>query len=287
MDNQKSTNQKVKNSAYMGVAPARSGFQNPTKSRFNPAYLLNSLLHAVGLGTFHFEYKPGGIVLFLKKHWFVVSVAVLVVLIVLKKQVSFSYGSSASNVEQTKDKKKDKKSASNATATASILPTELFTAPGLSDAQTAALSDELTEADVRDYVIRFTDVARREERKFGIPAGVTLGLAIMNSRAGHLGLALTGNNHFQIRCKDNLMAEGAVGSQELNGVCFQTYQNAWTSFRANSLLLTKGKFAGVKAMAKKDYKRWARGLSEAGYSSSSTFSQVLCATIEHYGLNKI
>lgn len=131
-----------------------------------------------------------------------------------------------------------------------------------------------------NYIARFSDVAQKEGQKYDIPPSIILALAIANSNFGSHTLAQEGHNHFQIKCSQNPLTEGLTGQQDIEGTCFSQYQNAWTSFRANSLLLTSPIFEELHAIAKNDYHIWASGLEKMKYPNAEKLNSI----IEEYEL---
>lgn len=126
----------------------------------------------------------------------------------------------------------------------------------------------VSEQAKENYIARFAEVAKNEMKKYNIPASIILGLAILHSNYGASELAHTGNNHFHITCNDNHLAEGISGRGVHEGACYMHYQNAWTSFRANSLKLNEEHYKELKAIAGKDYKIWVSGLQKMGYEEA-------------------
>lgn len=135
----------------------------------------------------------------------------------------------------------------------------------------AALSDEAKE----NYIARFADVAQGEMKKFGIPASVILGLSILHSNYGVSELAQVGHNHFHITCTDNHLAEGIVGRGTYEAKCYIHYQNAWTSFRANSMKLNAAPFKELKAVAGNDYVIWVSGLQKMGLQETDNLLEII------------
>lgn len=111
--------------------------------------------------------------------------------------------------------------------------------------------------------------------KFGIPASVILGLSILHSNYGVSELAQTGNNHFHITCTDNHLAEGITGRGMHEGECYIHYQNAWTSFRANSLKLNAEHFEELRAVAGKNYEVWVSGLQKMGLQEADNLLEII------------
>lgn len=122
---------------------------------------------------------------------------------------------------------------------------------------------------------RFKQVAKQEERKFGIPAAVSLTLSLYFSKAGSAKAFLDGNNLFGIKCEENTLKEGALGNVSENGCCFVKFENVWTSFRAHSILLASGQYGKLAELEGKSNAKWLEILADKGYFSSSDKSMVL------------
>lgn len=129
------------------------------------------------------------------------------------------------------------------------------------------------------YIKRFARLAQTEMRKYRVPASVIMGLAIWNSRYGTHELTLQLNNHFAINCPNT--------PTDTEPACFADYENAWASFRAQTLLLTKPPFSDMVELAKNDYKLWAAGLERLGYKPKQYQSGLLIGLIEKHGLERL
>lgn len=162
-----------------------------------------------------------------------------------------------------------------------IMTNELRTRSG-NQSHMAALSDEAKE----NYIARFSDVAQGEMKKFGIPASVILGLSILHSNYGVSELAQVGHNHFHITCTDNHLAEGITGRGTYDEACYIHYQNAWTSFRANSMKLNAAPFKELKTVAGNDYIVWVSGLQKMGLQEADHLLEVI-ETHELYEFDKL
>jgi len=134
-----------------------------------------------------------------------------------------------------------------------------------------ALSEEAKE----NYIVRFTAVAKGEMKKFGIPASIILGLSILHSNYGVSELAQVGYNYFHITCTENPLAEGIVGRGMYEDECYIHYQNAWTSFRANSIKLNAAPFKELKTIAGNDYIVWVSGLQKMGVEEAEHLLEVI------------
>jgi flagellum-specific peptidoglycan hydrolase FlgJ len=142
--------------------------------------------------------------------------------------------------------------------------------------------------DLRDsYIERYAKVAQGEQDKYGIPASVSLGLAILQSDFGTNIVAKEGDNHLLVSCEMNPipMGKGMTGQGVHAGVCYTRYESVWMSFRAHSELI-KQNYAAIQSESGNDYKKWAKGLEAAGYFKNSYNAKALIQTIETYKLQK-
>jgi flagellum-specific peptidoglycan hydrolase FlgJ len=167
--------------------------------------------------------------------------------------------------------------------TAENIPLSIFNMFGNDDKKTELPTlDKATKA---AYLKRFAKVAIAEKEKYGIPASLILANALHQSFAGTRSAALQANNHFGLPCSENWAGTTAT----LDGACVRKYENAWSSFRDHSLLLSSGKFGQLKQFGNKDYKAWAKGLQKLGYPSvnSDYLAADLVAIIETWGLARL
>ena len=133
------------------------------------------------------------------------------------------------------------------------------------------------------YLKRFLHVAKEEQKKFGIPASITLANAFLHSHAGRRNITKGSNNHFAISC--NYSWEG--NTDNYNGKCYRKYETAWSSFRDHSLYLTRSQFSNLRRLDPLDYKAWAKELERAKFSKEAFLSRNLIHIIEKYGLDRI
>jgi len=138
----------------------------------------------------------------------------------------------------------------------------------------------------REFIRRFAPIAQGESEKYGIPASIILGSAMVHSLAGTTEVARKGKNIFAITCALNPLKEDVVGQMQEGGHCFTVYANAWTSFRAHSLLLGQTGFSHIPKRAGKDPERWAEELSRSGYTAVPDFKTLLLQVIQDHELRK-
>lgn len=114
----------------------------------------------------------------------------------------------------------------------------------------------LTEAAVEAYLQRFAKVAKAEKKKFGIPASVILGAAIVRSKAGQEILSTHHHNHFGLPCGNGWDGQ----SVEINNKCYREYENAWNSFRDHSIFISNQ--LDVASLKNAPYNQWLKPLEK-------------------------
>lgn len=139
-----------------------------------------------------------------------------------------------------------------------------------------------------EYISRFVPIAKTEQEKFGIPASITLGLAILRSEFGTSLVATEGQNHLHVSCEDNPvpMGKGMAGQGIHGGVCYTRYESTWMGFRAHSELIQR-KYKKATTKAGRNYEKWANALEKADYFHLDNFAaSALIKTIELYQLHQ-
>jgi flagellum-specific peptidoglycan hydrolase FlgJ len=140
---------------------------------------------------------------------------------------------------------------------------------------------------INQYLSNYSKIAKAEQRKNGIPASISLGLAILSSDFGRAVLAKEANNQFGILCDQNTIkiGKGMNGQFVSNELCFTTYDNNETSFKAHSLYLKKYFSKTIKKGISTE--QIIKNLSKEGYFNTKNFSaHELMMTIEIYDLDK-
>ena len=135
------------------------------------------------------------------------------------------------------------------------------------------------------YINRFSHIAVSEMHKYGIPASIKLAQGLIESRAGTSRLAVNNNNHFGIKCHSKKCKKGHCinATDDHHKDFFRIYDSPWESWRAHSLLITKGRYVNLTGYGV-DYKKWAHGLKKAGYATDKHYAGKLIKVIEDYKL---
>lgn len=123
----------------------------------------------------------------------------------------------------------------------------------------------------RKLVERFARVALTERSKFNIPASILLAQAILCSQNGESSYVKKGNNYFALTSKSGE---------------YRSFHSAWESFREHSKRMLAGEFESLQRIPLTDYKAWAAGLEEAGFSSERDYGRNLVRLIELLDLDQ-
>lgn len=229
---------------------------------------------------------------YLQRNWFKLSIAALLIFVALKKDLSFKLNlNTPVQIEHTPEERPQEKAVKseryteNTPLDAPVSQTDHFdlTAAARSPKKANALErlQRTGQKQINQYIERFDKVAQSEERKFGIPAAITLASALLHSQAGTAPWSGEGrNNHFLLPCTDDW--KGAEKSYD--GRCLRQYENAWTSFRDHSFFVTTGPYSELKKLDVDDVRGWAAALEDKGFSEEPDFAAQLLEVIRMYNL---
>ena len=140
---------------------------------------------------------------------------------------------------------------------------------------------------IYDYIDAYKGLAMQEMELYGVPASITLAQAIYASQAGTNDLVRECHNHFAIMChtqewKGETYYRPADKKQEN---CYRKYATDAESYRDHSLFLsTRSRYVKLFYFPITDYKSWANGLLEAGFSGNPKYADTLISIIEKYYL---
>lgn len=135
------------------------------------------------------------------------------------------------------------------------------------------------------YIEQYRHIAIEQQRKYNVPAAITMAQAILESAAGTSQLAIKGCNHFGIKCSSDW--QGKTISHDVSGECYRKYADVADSYEDHSLFLKRKRYESLFALSMGDYKNWAYGLKTCGYATDSKYPEKLIRIIELYELNKL
>lgn len=138
-----------------------------------------------------------------------------------------------------------------------------------------------------EYIEKYKDIAIQKQKKYKIPASITLAQGILESGSGNSNLARKANNHFGIKCHKGWTGKSYHMDDDAKNECFRKYKKAEDSYRDHSEFLTqRGRYSFLFEYKTTDYKSWAKGLKKAGYATNPKYPQLLIKIIEKYNLDQ-
>lgn len=138
-----------------------------------------------------------------------------------------------------------------------------------------------------DFLSQYAAMAMNHQRRYGIPASVTLAQMALESSWGTSDLAQDGNNYFGIKCSRKWLADGKPYSQhddEKKNEKFCNYSTVAESMEHHSRILVSDRYKKYCSYSPTDYHRWLRGLKKAGYASSKSYVANCESIIKKYKL---
>ncbi len=242
----------------------------------------------------------GYILLFLKQHWFKFIVVGILLIIYFKKEISlginFNTPKKVAVVQQEQtpppeettdiviveekaaDENPSQLEQMGIKEKLSALP---FWRSGKEDAPDV-LPDVPIEV-LDEYINRFARLAKGEKEKYGVPAAITLALAMLQSELGQYPLSKNVHNHFRLKCTEDWKGEFSWHK----GECYRAYDKPWTSFRDYSLFLTTGSNVGLRELPATDYAAWADAIEAMDFFEQDDIPQKLLSIIEKYNLQQL
>ena len=135
------------------------------------------------------------------------------------------------------------------------------------------------------YISQYSDLAIQHQKKYRIPASITLAQGLLESGAGQSSLAKRSNNHFGIKCHSDWKGETVYHDDDLRGECFRKYKRVEDSYEDHSrFLVERPRYASLFKLNIRDYKGWAKGLQKCGYATDKAYANKLIKVIEDYEL---
>ncbi len=119
----------------------------------------------------------------------------------------------------------------------------------------------------QSYIEKYKDAAISIMHDYGIPASITLAIAMHESSSGNSHLARKSNNQFGMKGRHS----------------YKTYDSVLESFEDFARIISKRNLSDK--FDSFDYKGWAKGIQRGGYASSSKWSSQVLSLIKKFELN--
>ncbi len=136
------------------------------------------------------------------------------------------------------------------------------------------------------YIEKYYKQAQAEQKKYGIPASITLAQGLLESAAGKSDLALKANNHFGVKCAGDWKGATFTKDDDAKDECFRKYKHVSDSYEDHSKFLLRDRYAPLFKLESTDYKGWAHGLKQCGYATDPGYAGKLIKLIEDYDLTR-
>ena len=137
-----------------------------------------------------------------------------------------------------------------------------------------------------DYIDKYSALAVKPQKVYGIPASITLAQGLLESGAGRSELARKSNNHFGIKCHSDWKGKRVYHDDDRKDDCFRKYDSPEDSFEDHARFLKRARYASLFELKVTDYRGWAKGLKRCGYATDRSYANKLIQTIELYELYK-
>ncbi len=142
--------------------------------------------------------------------------------------------------------------------------------------------------DIYAYISTYKELALSNQKKYGIPAAITLAQGLLESAAGKSILARTGNNHFGIKAGSTWNGPIILlQDDETSKSRFRKYNSPCESFEDHAKVLKGNRYSHLFTKSIYDYRAWAWGLQRAGYATNPNYAKGLIGYIEAYKLYAI
>lgn len=137
------------------------------------------------------------------------------------------------------------------------------------------------------YVKLYAKEAQRQQRKYGVPASITLAQGMHESAFGSSYLAVVANNHFGIKAYSRGWKGKVVHcDDDARQEPFCKFSSVAEGFEYHSTFLRDSpRYASLFKLDVEDYEGWAKGLKKCGYATNPKYAALLIDLIEKHHLD--
>ena len=136
---------------------------------------------------------------------------------------------------------------------------------------------------------KYAAAAMEEQRRYGIPASVTLAQMAVESGYGESNLAKQDNNYFGIKASQDWIKSGKPWSYHHDDHYndkFCTFGSALESLEYHSKVLMADRYKACRQYAPTDHLHWIEGIKKGGYATDPRYVATIEGVIKKYGLEK-
>lgn len=139
---------------------------------------------------------------------------------------------------------------------------------------------------VEQYCKLYADEARKQMRKYGIPASITLAQGIHESGSGSSYLAVEARNHFGIKAYRGWNGPIVTCDDDTKNEPFCKFKSVEEGYEYHSTFLkSNSRYAPLFKLKSTDYEGWANGLRKCGYATNPKYAKILIRLIEENHLD--
>lgn len=140
---------------------------------------------------------------------------------------------------------------------------------------------------VKEYCEKYGDEARRQMKKYGVPASITLAQGLLESAYGSSYLAIEAKNHFGIKAYSRGWKGPVVKcDDDAKDEPFCKFSSVEEGFEYHSTFLRDNtRYNSLFALDIRDYEGWAHGLKRCGYATNPKYGYLLIDLIEKNNLD--
>ncbi len=153
---------------------------------------------------------------------------------------------------------------------------------------TEALKEEsLSDSAKIRFLESYAPAAMHQQRKYGIPASVTLAQMVLESKWGLSKQALLDNNYFGIKANHKWLSEGLpynTYNDDRNDEKFCVFADVQESMEYHSRILMGNRYRKCRDFAPTDWLNWLVEIKNAGYASSSSYVRECSKIIRQHRL---
>ena len=140
-----------------------------------------------------------------------------------------------------------------------------------------------------EFFEKYAAAAIEEQKRYGIPASVTLAQMAVESGYGESSLARQDNNYFGIKASDKWIKAGKPWSYHHDDHYndkFCTFSNPLESLEYHSKVLMADRYKACRQYASDDHTHWIEGIKKGGYATDPRYVSTIEGVIRKYGLEK-
>ena len=140
--------------------------------------------------------------------------------------------------------------------------------------------------DKQAFYSQYAQVAIEQQKRYGIPASITLAQMGLESGFGTSTPVRRSNNFFGVKVGSSWTGAYDYYSDDRPNEKFRRYNNVMESIEDHSKVLMKSRYSHCQNYSPTDYVSWANGIKAGGYATDPDYASKLISEINKYGLGK-